>query len=284
MQATAQQYLHDFDGAVRLLEGLVARDARQPQAWLSLATIRRVQGRYAASDAACAGLAGIDDAAAALYGAACRAENDALRGDTARARATLARRLADPQLGAGPRGWLLTSLAELEERAGRAAAAEAAYRAALAADPDPYALTAYADFLIWQHRERDALALLAGHPRTDGVLLRLAVAGARAGTPAAEADAREMRERIAQANLRPQAQMLHAREQSMFALWVERDPRARARTGAAQRRRAARADRPARARAGGPRGERPERAAALAETAALKREVGLHDRRVDALL
>ena len=284
MQATARQFLHDFDGAVRLLEGLVARDPAQPQAWLTLATIRRVQGRYAASDAACAGLGRIDAAAAVLYAAACRAENDGLRGEVAPARAVFGRLLADPALGAGPRGWLLTSLAELEERAGRPAAAEAAYKAALAADFDPYALTAYADFLIWQHRERDALALLAGQPRSDGVLLRLAVAGARSGAPGAEADAREMRERIAQANLRPQAQTLHAREQSMFALQVERDA-ARAlelaRLNVGVQREAidllvlAQA---ARAAAG------PAREQALAEVAALRKEVGLRDRRLDALL
>ncbi len=283
-QATVQQYLHDFDGAARLLESLVARDERQPQAWLTLATIRRVQGRYADSDAACARLATLPGPTVAVYAVACRAENDALRGDAAKARAAFARLLADAQLDGGTRNWLLTSVAELEERAGRAAAAEAAYKAALAAQRDGYTLVDYADFLIEQHRERDALALLAREPRNDAVLLRLAVAGARAGAPSAAADGAEMRERIAQANLRPQATMLHAREQSMFALWVDRDPRRAlelARLNVQLQREpvdllvlahAARA------------ADAAVRSQAIAEAAKLQREVGLHDRRVDALL
>ena len=281
MQATVQQYLHDFDGAAKLLEGLLARDERQPQAWLTLATIRRVQGRYAESDRSCARLERIVPPGAGLYAAACRAENDALRGDFDAARTRLQRLLADPRQPAGTRNWLLTSLAELEERAGRADAADAAYRSALDAQPGGYSATAYADFLTWQHREKEALALLRGLPRTDAVLLRLAVAGARAGGgPDAARDAREMRERIVQSNERPQAQTLHAREQSMFALWVDRDPEralALARTNVGLQRepidllvlaQAAKAT------------ARPQ---ALAEVARVRAETGLVDRRLDAL-
>jgi len=115
-------------------------------------------------------------------------------------------------------------LAELEELAGRAGAADAAYRSALAASDDAYTRTAYADLLITLHREADALALLRDQPRTDAVLLRVAIAGTRAKSPGAARDAAEMRERIAQANLRLEARGVHAREQSMFALQVEAQP------------------------------------------------------------
>jgi len=130
MQATLQQYLHEFDAAARLLEMLLRRQPRAPQAWLTLATVRRVQGRYAESDAACRELAGL---AAGVYAAACQAENDALRGNTEVARSSLQRLIAAPRLPAQTHAWLLTTLAELEERALDSAAAQAAYRAALAA-------------------------------------------------------------------------------------------------------------------------------------------------------
>jgi predicted Zn-dependent protease len=277
MQATVEQYLHQFDAAASKLERLLERDPRQPQAWLTLATIRRVQGRYAESEAACERLAALR---VALHAAACRAENEALRGAFARARQTFDGLLARPGLDGGTRNWLLTSLAELEERAARPAAAEAAFKAALAADGDAYTLTAYADFLIAQGRPAEALRLLEGRPRNDAVLLRLALAGSAAASADARRDADEMRARIAQASLRPDARKLHAREQSMFALQVDRDAAhalALARENVRQQREPidllllAQAARAAQA------------TSAAQEVERLKNDIGLHDRRLDAL-
>ena len=221
LRATLQQYLHEFEASAATLQALLARrGAARPQAWLTLATVRRVQGRYRESDAACAQLA---RAGAALHARACAAENAALRGDVALARAAFTLLQADARQPAATRAWLSTSVAELEQRAGRPAAAEAAYRAALALDPDPYTTLSYADFLIEQRRPARALALLKGQPRSDAVLLRLAIAGTQARVPTAAADAAEMRERIALANERPDAKLLHGREQAMFALAVDGD-------------------------------------------------------------
>jgi hypothetical protein len=221
MRATLQQYLHEFDASAATLKALLARPgAPRPQAWLTLATVRRVQGRYAESDAACAQ---VGRAGAALHANACAAENAALRGDVEHARSTFAALLADPRQPAATRAWLTTSVAELEQRAGRAAAAEVAFRAALALDPDPYTTLDYADFLIQHKRPAQALALLKGQVRSDAVLLRLAIAGVQARSPGAAADAAEMRERIALANERPDAKVFHGREQAMFALAVDGD-------------------------------------------------------------
>jgi len=219
-RATVMQYLHQFDPAAQLLEGLVQRQPALAQAWLTLATIRRVQGRYAESDLACAGLA---KAGAALYAQACQAENDGLRGqfDSARARFN---QMLTGRLDAGTRNWLLTSVAELEASAARPAQAEQAYRAALSAQSDDYTRLSFADFLMLQSRDAEALVLLNGQPRSDAVLLRLAMAGQRTAAPAARHDVRELRERIAQANQRPGAGASHAREQAMFALWIDSQP------------------------------------------------------------
>lgn len=221
LQATLLQFLHRFDDAVQALEVLVQREPRHAQGWLTLATIRRVQGRYAESDVACGQL---QAAGADLHASACRAENDALRGRFATARAVFDRLLAAPRVDAPTRAWLLTTRAELEVRAGDGPLAERAYRAALAAAPDDYTRLSFADVLIEQGRFAEAIDVLNGAARTDAVLLRRAHAGARIASSPAAADAAELRDRIAAANRRPDAQAVHAREQAMFALWIDADP------------------------------------------------------------
>jgi hypothetical protein len=157
---------------------------------------------------------------------------------------------------------------------------------------------AYADFLLAQRRPAEAAAVLQGLTRSDAVVLRLAMAealsavgpatptasagrGAGAAGPGARPAAAEMRERIGLANERPTARVFHGREQALFALFVERDPERAlqlARGNVARQREPidllvlAQA-----ARASG----RPE---AMAEARRLKASLGLHDRRLDALL
>jgi predicted Zn-dependent protease len=276
MMATLQQYLHDFDGSIALLERLVAREPTQAQAWLTLATVRRVQGNYAASDAACAALLKIG---VAMYGQACRAENMALRGEFDAARRLFGELLAPRDLPLPDRSWLLTSLAELEWRAGRNAAAETAFRGALAASPDEYSRLAYADFLLASQRAGEVPPLLRDQVRSDPVLLRLAQAAVARQRP--DGSAAELRSRIEQAALRPQAADTHAREQAMFALDVEADPQRALKLALAnvelQREpidllllarvaRAARSD------------------SALQQAARISKQIGLRDARLDALL
>lgn len=222
MHATLQQYLHEFDASAAGLQRLIARPGEpRPQAWLTLATVRRVQGRYANSDTACKG---VGQAGAALYARACLAENAGLRG-----RVDPARRQFDSLLSTGRnpsavQAWLTTSLAELEQRAGRPTEAEMDFRRSLALDADPYATLAYADLLIEQKRPEEALRLLKDQTRSEAVLLRLAIAGTMAGAASAAVDVQEMRDRIALANERPETMILHGREQAMFALSVDHDP------------------------------------------------------------
>jgi tetratricopeptide (TPR) repeat protein len=273
--AQVEQYLHDFDPARGRLQALVDREPGQAQAWLMLATLHRLQGRYGASDISCDGVA---RAGAALHAAACRAENDALRGRHDAARATLQRVLACARDGA-TRSWLWTTLAELEQRAGRPEAAEAAFRGALRAQPDDgYAALALADLLIAGHRPDEARQVLQAQPDSDAVLLR--IAAARPDDGPGRAAAGQLRRRFAQADLRPAASALHARERAWFALHVERD------AAAALRHARANVDTQREpldllllahsARAAGD-------ADALAHARTLVKETGLEDRRFDTL-
>lgn len=238
MRATIAQFLHDFDGAEATLKVALARRPNDAQAWITLATILRARGRYNESDAACRSLGRVGPA---LYGVACLAENAGLRGNHDDARQALQALLAEPALRdadkAGTRQWLLTSLAEVEELAGRQAEADAAYRKAVAAQRSGYLLLAYSDYLQRVGRHAEIPRLLADEARSDAVLLRLAIAGAAArgksaqGAQSAQSAqtahdaAEELRQRFEAAALRPGTTALHAREEAMFALDVQNDPK-----------------------------------------------------------
>ena len=223
LAATIAQYQHDFDGARAMLEGVLARDPRNPQATLILATIARVQGRYGDSDARCR------DVAIRLYQAACLAENLALRGQVDTGRKVVAALLAAPDLrapsAAGVRQWLTTTLAELEERAGNDVAADGAYREALSLGRDSYLTLDYVDFLMARRRLAEAEALLRREPLPygDGVLLRLAIVQKDAKEPGAAASGRELRDRFEAAKERGDSISIHGRElaRALFAVHDE---------------------------------------------------------------
>ena len=222
MLATLQQYLHEFDHSVKNLELIVTRNPRHAQAWLTLATVKRVQGRYTDSDLACQGVA---TAGESWYARACTAENNSLRGNFNLARQTYSELLAKPNVAPETRAWLLTTAAEGEARAGNFAKAEQFYIEALALTGDAYTALSYSDFLLERQRPVDALTQLRKQTRTDAVLLRLAIAGVAAKTAQASSDVRLVREQMASVQLRPEARTSHARELAMFALWVDQNPK-----------------------------------------------------------
>ena len=100
MRATIAQFLHDFDGAEATLKVALARRPNDAQAWITLATILRVRGRYNESDAACRSLGRVGPA---LYGVACLAENAGLRGNHDEARQAL--QSASERLTLSPRSY-----------------------------------------------------------------------------------------------------------------------------------------------------------------------------------
>ncbi len=277
LRATLEQHLHAFDAAIANLQALVRRQPRHAQAWLTLATVQRVQGRYGASDAACRGVAA---SGAALHAQACLAENAGLRGEFERARGVLDGLLAVRDLPPQTRSWLETTRAELEARAGRSDAADQAYRRALAAQRESYTLLSYADFLLQNDRAADALRQLRDEPRTDAVLLRLAIAGGEVGSAQAARDAQELAERFTAAGQRP-GDLPHARERAMAALWIAHDARrALALSRINLERQREPADLLLLARAA----RAADDAAALREARAARQQMGLHDARLDSLL
>jgi hypothetical protein len=219
LQATILQSQHNFAAARELLSSIVARAPENVQAWLTLATIERVLGNLAASDAACAALT---RSGARWVAGMCAAENQSLRGGFALARKSLAALGGVPGISAAQQAWVHSLAAENEERAGDDAAAAQLYRAALKAAPDRYTALAYADLLLRTGQHAQVAAALAQEPATDAVLIRRTAAAKRLQDAVWRSMAQELAQRRAQLLLRDDS-AAHAREMALIALWIEGD-------------------------------------------------------------
>jgi tetratricopeptide (TPR) repeat protein len=222
LRATLLQSTHHFPEAMRDLDAIVATNPRNPQAWLTRATVQTVRGDYEAATASCAKLSSLTTE---LVANTCIASIGAMTGRAAASESLLAltlRRNADAD--AGMQVWVMTLLAEIAERRGQLAVAEARYQSALVLDPkDSYLVGAYADFLLDQKRPADVLALVKGQGRIDGLLLRQALALKQLPgqqTALRDADA-ELKARFRAAMQRGDS--VHQREQARYELHVRGD-------------------------------------------------------------
>jgi Tfp pilus assembly protein PilF len=200
------------------LNAAVRADPDDAQAWAWITAIQLVRADLDRAREACDQLA---DLSPDLVGAACHAQIDALTGHATQAARSLRSALhSDPDADPALRLWALTRLAETEERRGDVAAAERAYRDALALRlPDVYLLAAYADFLLDNGRAAEVLPLLKDHARADVLLLRLAIAAQATQDPKRDALARELAARFDAARARGDTS--HRKEESRFALAVQ---------------------------------------------------------------
>jgi hypothetical protein len=218
MRAILRQFGHEFEAALADLAAVVQQDPDDGEAWAWQLAIHLVQARYDPARTACVKLA---ELAEPLIAAGCHAQIDALTGRAAAAAEALRTALrSDTDASPEQRLWSLTRLAEIEERRGRHAEAEAAFREALALGlPDVYLLSAYSDFLLDRGRAAEVLALLKDRERSDLLLLRLAIAGKAVSAPQAAAWADALAARFDAARLRGDA--LHQKEEARFALAVQ---------------------------------------------------------------
>jgi hypothetical protein len=222
-RAVILQYDHRFDEALADLSAVTAAEPWQAPAWAWQAAIHMVRADYAAARRACEGLAPM---ASTLSAIARTASVDALTGQAASAASLLGDALAFADGSREERLWALTRLAEFEERRGEFAAAERAFREALALNlPDVYLRAAYADFLLDRSRPADVLTLLDGQERADVLLLRLALAARAVGDARAARWADELAARFDAARAR--GDRTHEKEESRFLLALRADaPRA----------------------------------------------------------
>jgi tetratricopeptide (TPR) repeat protein len=236
LQATALQYLHQFDAALGMLDRAIELEPLDGQAWLTRAALLELQGRYPDARRACARLTRAADAAIALT---CLESVAGRNGQLAASYASLrAFSGMNPRTSAAVRSWTLAVLAEMAERLGDAEAAETALAAALGSAPDdPYLKAAYADLLLKLARPTEVMTLLGDGEAQDALLVRLAIAGKRAASPEAVRWAAMYEERMRAAER--DRDYTHLREWGMFLLDVRGDPvaalRAAARNWSTQR-------------------------------------------------
>ena len=246
LQATIQQGRHEFAPAHKTLVEVLLREPNNAQAALTLASLDRLAGRYAASLQSCEV---VEQAGQPWYALACRLETLSLQGQwqaAAKGLTALMATATEP----GQIAWVASLLAESEERAGHDVAAARAYERSLQADPDLYTALASADLLLRTatmpapHTARNkaqntppkavlqaVLKRLAPLPNTDAVLLRRAFALrllAKQGRPPSNeawlALKTTLVERDQALRQRGDDVSLHDREAALFSLWLDDQP------------------------------------------------------------
>lgn len=217
LRATILQSSHDFDDAVRDLRAVVSAQPDRAQAWLTLASVLQVTGRYDEAQRACRAL---QTAGAPWHAQVCGLELRSFQGEADVAQRALAQlvQLAPRELS----GYINLVRAELAERQGEPQEAVGLYRSLLSQEQDAYTEGVLADVLLDQGRAAEVLSLLRGRERNDGLLLRLAEASVAVSDPTAGARIEALRSRFAAA--RERGDSVHRREEARFTLRLLKQP------------------------------------------------------------
>ena len=217
------QYRHEYEHALDQISKALARDRGNTRAHLMRAAIWQTAGRFADARAECGSVLAAGESVA---GSVCLAEVMGMTGQIDRARLLLEKlsTYSGPLL---PRhsSWMLTALADLEERSGDATAAEVSLRRAVAAEPDDYyARFALADLLLALHRPGEVERVLQGIPRTESVLIRMAESHAAVHVAKPNPYLATLTQRLDAARTR--GERIHARDLARVQLRLLGDPAA----------------------------------------------------------
>jgi tetratricopeptide (TPR) repeat protein len=203
-----------------LLEG----QPHDVQAWIELANIYWVQGKYAEAREACDQLSQFADPIEVVI---CRVPILAVTGKAEEAYASLTEILpAVSERWPSAMQWILTMQAEIAQSLGQYEQAETHYRAGLARNPyDFYLLRAYADFLLDRGRSEEVLPLLRAHTVDTGILLLAAIAAHRSGQESLATEWRtQLKNRFDETRLR--GDLPHGKFEARFELELMHDPQA----------------------------------------------------------
>ncbi|MET1083036.1 MAG: hypothetical protein ABWY12_08335 [Burkholderiales bacterium] len=221
MRALLEQYRHDFSGALETLAAAAKSDPTDPEVPLWQAAILLVQADYAGAASACEALRG---AGRELDWVGCKTSVDGVTGAAAGAYASLSDTLARSRgVRSGAKLWMLTRLAEFSLVLGASDRADRHFKEALSLGVnDQFLLAAYADFLLDQGRPAEVVALLKDWPRSDVLLLRLALAEKALQAPTLDEHVRTLKSRFDAAALR--GDKLHQQEEARFNLYLLEQP------------------------------------------------------------
>lgn len=219
LHATVQQSRHEFAAALATLDRALAARPDDAQASLTQATILRVLGRYPEAAAACDRFAhSVDASLAALCGQSVRS----LDGHLEEAYAALLQISTQGWLNT-EKSWLYSELGEMAVRSGRDDAARRWFQRGLELAPtDVYVRTAFADLMLRQGQNAEALELLRGMESFEPLLLRIAIAQQRMHDPALDQSSARLQAAFS-AELR-RGEAVHRREQARFLLEVVQQP------------------------------------------------------------
>lgn len=224
LRASLNQSLHQFDDARADLDKVINHKAKptlKAQAWLILANLETVQGRYDHARVACTEL---ESRHTGLIAASCHALVKARTGRSDEAYESLNAMTRDTRshVDRTSLAWAQGTLADIATQRDLPDA-KARWQKALALDPDDlYIRAAYADWLIQHQRPGDALQLTEGYERVDNLAVLRAIALTQLSDDRLPALKANLEQRFDEARWR--GNLLHKRDLARFLLDVEKDP------------------------------------------------------------
>jgi tetratricopeptide (TPR) repeat protein len=222
LRAKLKERDHRYDAALADLRLLLEKQPQDVQAWIELANIYWVQGKYAEARQACENLSQFADPIETII---CRVPIQAVSGEAEEAYAALAEILPTVrERWPSAVQWILTMQGEIAQALGRNEQAESHYRKGLAKNPnDFYLLRAYADFLLDRGRNEEVLPLLREHTVDTGILLLAAIAAHRSGREELAGEWRtQLASRFEETRLR--GDLPHGKFEARFELELMNDP------------------------------------------------------------
>ena len=223
LRAKLREKDHRYEHALADLRLLLEQDPKNTQAWLEVANILRVQGKYDEAWQACETLS---EFGGEIPSAICRIPLQAATGKAQQADVLLSEILPKVKTQfPSVVQWVLTMQSKVAYALGRTDETERFFRNGLVNTPqDKYLIRDYADFLLDQNRNDEAFALAQNHIQDNGVLLRAAIAAKRVGNDSlAEEWSNQLRTRFEEIRLR--GGQPHGRFESRFELEVNAKPK-----------------------------------------------------------
>ena len=222
LRAKLKERNHEYDAALVDLQLLLDQQPEDIQAWIELANIYRVQGKYTTALEACDKLESFAGATPTIMS---RVPIQALTGEAEQAYASLSEVL--PMVRESyPSAvqWIVTMQAEIARALGHDEEAERHYAEGLANDPaDFYLLRSYGDYLLDHGRAAEVIPLLREHVSDTGILLLAAIAAHRSGQEALATDwTAQLKSRFEETRLR--GDLPHGKFEARYELELMDNP------------------------------------------------------------
>jgi hypothetical protein len=226
LQATIEQYLHDFTQAKttlkRALANASATGLERQQALLTLVSLEKLAGRYADAQRSCqqmrrneAGVAGT-----ITYSAICQAQIDLLLGKEQPSLNLIQQAQTLIQTPA-VKSWLMAIEADHLARQGFDEKANAVYASSVQLYSDAVTRIDLADQYLRAKQPKAALAVL--QPSGEPELIRIAYAQQQLGQSAWEQTRDQIARQFANQDSAGVKPAVHARERALFFLWLNKD-------------------------------------------------------------